>query len=332
MFSQGVKTQKFYIIDFGFARFYKDSINDKQVLGSPHYIAPEVLDGHYGYESDVWSIGIMLYFTIAMEYPFEGDSDEELFQAIQEKELKFVPAEAWEKIPKDVKELIGKMLMKDPISRINIESIPIHSSFKNIHKFEENIALTDEEKKKLNRYYCCSPLQRKFIKFSIKYLTPTSKLEHWEKFLLLDKDNYGVLEFTTSDDYEDEEEGSEKEESSEEENSDEISDDYNPPDAPKTYQMTYSDYLGAVKDPDIVWGDKNIDLVFHTLNPSDMSDKILKKEMRKTLFIRNDEDPEAIREFENLDIKNSRGQLMFSKNWLRSYFANIKKRLTGKKK
>ena len=205
--------------------------------------------------------------------------------------------------------------------------------FKNITKYEDKEGLSDEEKKKLNRYYRWSPLQRKFIKFSIKYLTPTSKLEHWEKFLLLDKDNYGVLEFTTSDDYEDEgEEDSENEDSSEEENSDEISDDYNPPDAPKKYQVNFSDYLGAVKDPDITCGDKNIDLVFHTLNPSDVSDKILKKEMRKTLFIRNDEDPEAIKEFENLDIKNSRGQLMFSKNWLKSYFSNIKKRLTGKKK
>ena len=141
------------LIDFGFARFYKDSINDKQILGSPHYIAPEALDGRYGYESDVWSIGIMLYFSIAMEYPFEGDSDEELFQAIQEKELKFAPAEAWEKIPKDLKDLIDKMLKKDPISRINIESIPIHSAFKNITKYEDKEGLTDEEKKKLNRYY-----------------------------------------------------------------------------------------------------------------------------------------------------------------------------------
>lgn len=98
------------LLDFGFAKEYKESLNDKQILGSPHYVAPEALGQSYGFASDVWSIGIMLFFTIAMEYPFEGKSDEELFKSIREDELTFFPEKAWEDVPAELKELIEDML------------------------------------------------------------------------------------------------------------------------------------------------------------------------------------------------------------------------------
>lgn len=193
------------LIDFGFARSYQDSINDKEILGSPHYVAPEVLKQKYGYESDVWAIGVMLYFSIAFEYPFEGKDDEDLFRSINEDELKFEPKAAWEDIPKELKELISSMLIKDPRKRVDIESVTIHSAFKAIHEIEDRVSLTLEDKKKLNRYYKLSPIQRKFVRYSTKFLSPVSKIEHCEKFTLLDKENFGILKFTTDEEYDDSE-------------------------------------------------------------------------------------------------------------------------------
>jgi len=149
---------------------------------------------------------------------------------------------------------------------------------------------------------------------------------------LLDKDNEAIIRFTADEEYDVEiEEDSQK--NSDEDGSDDDSDEYEAPPSSDhvEYQVSYSDYLAAIMDPNTICGDMNIDLLFHTLNPSDLSDKILKKEMKKALFASKDEDPDAIEGFEKLKIKNKSGQLIFSKSWLRNYFKKIKKILTHKK-
>lgn len=54
--------------------------SDKQVFGTPEYIAPEViLRQGYGKPVDWWSMGIILYEFLIGCVPFFGETPEELF-------------------------------------------------------------------------------------------------------------------------------------------------------------------------------------------------------------------------------------------------------------
>ena len=52
-------------------------------------MAPEVLDGEYGYECDLWSAGIILYVLLCGFPPFFAESDTEIFQLIKKGEFGF---------------------------------------------------------------------------------------------------------------------------------------------------------------------------------------------------------------------------------------------------
>lgn len=59
-------------IDFGLACQFKPG--QKELAGTPYFIAPEVLSGNYDFECDVWSMGVVVYMMMTGEMPFDGNS------------------------------------------------------------------------------------------------------------------------------------------------------------------------------------------------------------------------------------------------------------------
>ena len=104
------------IIDFGTATFYqKDNLN--KLIGSPYYIAPEVIDKNYNEECDLWSLGVIMYVMLRGNYPFKGNDIESTFKLI--KEGKYVlDSYPFNNISDDAKDLIKRLLIVDPTMRI----------------------------------------------------------------------------------------------------------------------------------------------------------------------------------------------------------------------
>ncbi|XP_075758513.1 microtubule-associated serine/threonine-protein kinase 1 isoform X2 [Pelodiscus sinensis] len=90
---------------------------DKQVCGTPEYIAPEViLRQGYGKPVDWWAMGIILYEFLVGCVPFFGDTPEELFGQVISDEILWPDGE--EALPADAQSLVSCLLQTDPLVRL----------------------------------------------------------------------------------------------------------------------------------------------------------------------------------------------------------------------
>uniref|UniRef100_A0A4W4EHQ0 non-specific serine/threonine protein kinase n=1 Tax=Electrophorus electricus TaxID=8005 RepID=A0A4W4EHQ0_ELEEL len=90
---------------------------DKQVCGTPEYIAPEViLRQGYGKPVDWWAMGIILYEFLVGCVPFFGDTPEELFGQVVSDEI--IWPEGDDALPVDAQDMITRLLRQSPLERL----------------------------------------------------------------------------------------------------------------------------------------------------------------------------------------------------------------------
>lgn len=100
------------LVDFGIAKKLDEKNNQTfTIIGTPHYMAPEVLLGRgYGLEVDIWSMGVLLYEFVCGRLPFADDRDDpsEVCQAVLKATLNF---------PHRYKDTKGQVLIKGLLCR-----------------------------------------------------------------------------------------------------------------------------------------------------------------------------------------------------------------------
>ena len=111
------------IADFGFCKSLETNKDLAQtMLGSPIYMAPEVLKGEiYTVRADVWSLGVVLYEMLFGYCPYEESSIARLINLLDEQQLSFSPEVA--RMTPELEELIRRMLVKDQFKRITWDEI-----------------------------------------------------------------------------------------------------------------------------------------------------------------------------------------------------------------
>ena len=189
------------LVDFGTANYSKDNETMTLKVGTPYYIAPEVIKKKYDKQCDVWSCGVIMYILLCGYPPYDGEDDDDIMKSIINDNYEF-PEEEWESITPSAKELISRMLEKDPAKRITPQEAIVHPWF---------ISLLDNEEKddklmktfdikshfsNLKKFSQKEKLQQACVSFLVHQLGATEQVNELRKiFLSLDKSKDGRLDY-----------------------------------------------------------------------------------------------------------------------------------------
>lgn len=107
--------------DFGIARVLSTTSEmAATVVGTPYYLSPEIVQSNkYGFSTDIWSLGVLLYEMCALRPPFNGQNLHMLAMQIVSGLYPQLP----ECFSPDMKNLVKRMLMVDDTKRPNINEL-----------------------------------------------------------------------------------------------------------------------------------------------------------------------------------------------------------------
>ncbi|KAL5181727.1 Serine/threonine-protein kinase SRK2A [Glycine soja] len=121
------------ICDFGFSKSALLHSQPKSTVGTPAYIAPEVLSRkeYDGKVADVWSCGVTLYVMLVGAYPFEDPEDPKNFRKSIGRIMSVQYAiPDYVRVSKECRHLISCIFVANPAKRISISEIKQHLWFR----------------------------------------------------------------------------------------------------------------------------------------------------------------------------------------------------------
>ncbi|KFK34298.1 hypothetical protein AALP_AA5G126900 [Arabis alpina] len=128
----GSPAPRLKICDFGYSKSSVLHSQPKSTVGTPAYIAPEILlrQEYDGKSADVWSCGVTLYVMLVGAYPFEDPEEPRDYRKTIQRILSVTYS-----IPEDLhlspecRHLISRIFVADPATRISIPEIESHEWF-----------------------------------------------------------------------------------------------------------------------------------------------------------------------------------------------------------
>jgi len=109
LLEQNKEFDQIKIIDFGTSLVYDPAKSLDEKLGTPYYIAPEVLNKNYNSKCDIWSCGVITYILLSGMPPFNGQSDQEIMKKVRAGAFSF-DDKVWNNISDNCKDFIRQLL------------------------------------------------------------------------------------------------------------------------------------------------------------------------------------------------------------------------------
>lgn len=117
------------LCDFGISRYLSQGADIREILGTPDYVAPEVLNYEpISLATDMWSVGVLMYVLLTGCSPFGGDTKQETFCNIAQCRLDF-PDDLFDDISENAKDLMSKLMVKNPSKRLSAKECLQHPWF-----------------------------------------------------------------------------------------------------------------------------------------------------------------------------------------------------------
>ena len=182
-------TEKKKLVQYITGKGY-ETINMDTPVGTPHYISPEVLNRKYNQKCDIWSAGVILFTMLGGYFPFDGETDNDIYKAVKKKKFIF-HEEEWKSISNEVKDLINHMLC-DEDKRYSAADVLKHPWLAKVDQNKKGVATKINVKHLENYKNSCN-----FKKFVLTYMATRLKekeiMELRRLFLDIDTNKDGTL-------------------------------------------------------------------------------------------------------------------------------------------
>ena len=189
------------LIDFGTSNYVKtENTNYFTVkVGSPFYMAPEVLNKKYNNKCDIWSCGVIMFMLLRGHPPFKGENQEELFKSIQNDIINY---NEMTELSELAKELMSKMLERNVDLRYSADECLKHKWMK-IYNEKSEVMKTEVVTSALNNisnYHATEKLQQATMAYIVHFISFNKEVEDLKTvFNEFDKNKDGLLSFEEID-------------------------------------------------------------------------------------------------------------------------------------
>ncbi|KAG8480625.1 hypothetical protein CXB51_025241 [Gossypium anomalum] len=180
-------------IDFGLSIFFKPGERFTDVVGSPYYVAPEVLRKRYGPEADVWSAGVILYILLSGVPPFWAENEQGIFEEVLHGDLDF-DSDPWPSISESAKDLVRKMLIRDPRKRLTAHEVLCHPWIQ-IDGVAPDKPLDSAVLSRMKQFSAMNKLKKMALRVIAESLSEEEIAGLKEMFKMIDADNSGQITF-----------------------------------------------------------------------------------------------------------------------------------------
>ncbi len=182
------------LIDFGLAKKSDRNLKTYQtIVGTPFYIAPEVIEGNYTYACDIWSLGIVFHIMLSGYMPYSGKTAEDVFRSIQKGKISF-ESPVWEKVSPPARDLLLKLLEPDENKRPTAAQALEHPWFKLVKTYTPEIDVLDTGiMASMKKYQGATNFQKACMNIFVKTLKDKEINNLVQAFNMLDKEKNGYI-------------------------------------------------------------------------------------------------------------------------------------------
>ena len=181
------------LIDFGTAQKFDRGKKMSSIIGTPYYVAPEVLKGSYDEKCDIWGVGVIMFILLSGTPPFNGKNDDEIMKAVSKGKYEYKPTK-WRGVSDEAKDLIDQMLVLDPDDRISASDALEHKWFSKVISDEFDGKKLSGAVKGLKKYKADQKMQQAALGFIVTQLATKEDTEDLDAvFKKIDKNHDGKL-------------------------------------------------------------------------------------------------------------------------------------------